>query len=107
MPYTTSLNPEEMKGLGAHLEDLSVQLVKLEGPIPGSSMSLGALDLLYAAVQVRDDAKKRAREVADWIGRASEAVHETTAGFEAADDASRQAFERNAADVYGSADRED
>ena len=107
MPYTTSLDPGEMKDLGARLEDLSVQLIGLESPMPASSTSLGTLDLLSAAAQARDDAKERAREVGEWIGRASEAVHYTTAGVEAADDASRQAFERNAADVYGSADRED
>lgn len=107
MPYTTSLDPSEMKGLGARLEDLSVQLTELDGPIGGSVGSLGSFGLVEASVRVRGDAKKRAVEVADWIERASEAVHETTAGFEASDDASRQAFERNAADVYRSADRED
>ena len=107
MPYTTSLDPDEMAVLGAHLESLSERLAGLNGPRGGSFDSLGTFDLAFAAVQVRGDAKKRAVEVADWIGRASGAVHETTAGFEAADDASRQAFERSAADVYGSADRED
>lgn len=107
MPYTTSLDPDEMAVLGARLKSLSEQLVGLNGPRGGSFDSLGTFDLVFAAEQVRSDAKKRAVEVADWIGRASVAVHATTDGFEAADDASRQAFEGKAADIYGSADRED
>ena len=107
MPYTTSLDPDEMAVLGARLKSLSEQLVGLNSPRGGSFDSLGTFDLVFAAEQVRSDAKKRAVEVADWIMRASEAVYKTSAGFEATDDTSGQAFERSAARAYGSADRED
>ena len=107
MPYTASLDPDEMNDLGARLESLSEQLVGLSSPRGGSVDSLGTFDLVFAVMKVRRDAKNRAKEVADWIMQASRAVHETTEGFEAADDASRQEFEKSAADIYGKADRED